>query len=46
MGKIKALYEMERGFRLIFQAGGPAFLRFEAMLCLWDEVSFWDKRDN
>ena len=27
-GKIKALYEMKRGFRLIFQAGGPAFLRF------------------
>ena len=28
MEKNKALYEMKRGFRLIFQAGGPAFLRF------------------
>ena len=27
-GKDKALYEMKRGLRLIFQAGGPAFLRF------------------
>ncbi len=26
-GKNKALYEMKRGFRLIFQVGGPAFLR-------------------
>ena len=25
-GKIKALYEMKRGFRLIFQVGGPTFL--------------------
>ena len=30
-GKIKALYEMKRGFRLIFQAGGPAFLRSAAL---------------
>src|SRR5699024_8837575 len=30
-GKNKALYEMKRGFRLIFQAGGPAFLRSAAL---------------
>ena len=30
-GKIKALYEMKRGFRLIFQVGGPAFLRSAAL---------------
>ena len=30
-GKIKALYEMKRGLRLIFQAGGPAFLRSAAL---------------
>ena len=30
-GKIDALYEMKRGFRLIFQAGGPAFLRSAAL---------------
>ena len=30
-GKIKALYKMKRGFRLIFQAGGPAFLRSAAL---------------
>ena len=37
-GKNKALYEMKRGFRLIFQAGGPAFLRsatlFPVVKCL------------
>ena len=30
-GKNKALYEMKRGFRLIFQVGGPAFLRSAAL---------------
>ena len=30
-GKNKVLYEMKRGFRLIFQAGGPAFLRSAAL---------------
>ena len=30
-GKNRALYEMKRGFRLIFQVGGPAFLRSAAL---------------
>ena len=30
-GKNKALYEMKRGFRLIFQVGDPAFLRSAAL---------------
>ena len=30
-GKNKALYEMKRGFRLIFQAGGSAFFRSAAL---------------
>ena len=30
-GKNKALYEIKRGFRLIFQVGDPAFLRSAAL---------------
>ena len=30
-GKNRALYEMKRGLRLIFQVGGPAFLRSAAL---------------
>ena len=30
-GQNKALYEMKQGFRLIFQVGGPAFLRSAAL---------------